>query len=132
MSIWTFKDFIDGRGENPIRAWLEGLPEKVRVKFTLRLQYLSAEVVHPRPYVAALHDKKGEPCAGLSEIRLDCDGNAYRPLGYYGPGPGEFTLLVGAREKGGRLEPRGACTQATNRKALIEAEEGHIRDHEYV
>src|SRR5450759_1786223 len=106
MSVWAFKDFVDSRGENLIRTWLEGVPKKVRVKFTSRLQYLSGQTVHQRPQIAPLHDRKGERCSGLYEVRIVCDGIAYRPIGYYGPGSREFTLLVGAQEKGRRLEPQ--------------------------
>jgi hypothetical protein len=120
------KDFVDARGVNVIREWLQGLPTAARVKINVRIQYLEA-TAHCEPQYAS--QLRGE-CAGLMEIRIVASNVQYRPLGWYGPERREFTLLFGAIEKGNRLEPRSACAIALERKTQI-GERGRTRDHEF-
>ncbi len=46
-------------------------------------------------------------------------GNQYRPLGFFGPKSGEFTLLVGAQEKNWKLHPKEADKIAELRQQLV-------------
>jgi len=50
------------------------------------------------------------------------NGVQYRPLGCYGPERREFTLLIGAVEKGGKL-PRAALEAAVQRRKIILSDE---------
>ena len=76
--MWTFYDFLDGRGVNLIRHWLDGLPDKARAKINTRILFMRAMSVWPEQYVSAL---KGWP--DLVELRVVSAGNQYRPLGFY-------------------------------------------------
>ena len=95
MGVWKFYDFCDVRCVNLIRKWLDSIPQKARAKINARLLFMRAMAIWPEQYVSAL---KGWPV--LLELRVVVDGNQFRPLGFYGPGRREFTLALGAIEKG--------------------------------
>lgn len=123
---WVFRDFVNVRGENLIRTWLHSLPAGARAEIHVRLDYLATLPRLGRPYVGQLrHD-----CKGLYEIRVDFNRVRYRPIGYYGPGRRDFTLLVGALEKGDQFEPRAACSTAFDRIGRLRSGEGTTCEHE--
>ena len=133
MKLWSFFDFVDDRGENVIQRWLErdiapSLTKRVRVKMTAYIQHLEVTARFGRPYTADLH---GE-CEGLLEIILNLGKVQYRPLACYGPDIAkEITLLMGARERGGRFDPPGACPTALGRRSLILADRRYVVPHDF-
>jgi hypothetical protein len=122
--LWTFYDFLDPRGVNLIRKWLEGLPDKARAKINARILFMQAIADWPEQYISAI---RGWP--KLVELRVVSAGNQYRPLGFYGPGKREFTLVLGAIEKG-KLPKRIWETADENRKIVI-ADRNRICRHEF-
>jgi len=124
MPMWTFYDFLDARDVNLIRQWLNTLPDKARAKINTRLLFMRVILVWPEQYVSAL---KGWP--ELVELRVVSAGNQYRPLGFYGPGRREFTLVLGAIEKG-KLPDRVLEVADGNRRVAL-AERARIREHEF-
>jgi hypothetical protein len=122
--MWTFYDFLDGRGVNLIRPWLDGLPAKARAKIDTRILFMQAIPVWPEQYVSAL---RGWP--DLVELRVVSAGNQYRPIGFYGPRRHQFTLLLGATEKG-KL-PRRILEVADEHRKIVLADSGRIREHEF-
>lgn len=127
MAIRTFYDFVSARGENVIDAWLRNdIPEDARAEIEVQLTLLRDVRTLARP---AAGDMKTRECRGLIEIRVKENRQQYRLLAYYGPGRAQVTLLIGAREKGGNLEPRDACSTALGRIKQIETGRGSIREH---
>lgn len=125
-SRWVFKDYVTDGGENVIRSWLSGLPPGARARINAAIRNLEPLPELRRPYSG---DLKGN-CSGLIELRIPYQKVQYRPLGCYGPGRKEVTLLFGAIEKDNRLEPPSACSTALTRKARI-AERGRTCDHDF-
>ena len=116
MSEWTFRDYlraVGGNGkmtfENEILEWTLGLPKKAQAKMDMMILSLQSSAIWPPQYVSAL---KG--CPQIFELRVSSFGVEYRPLGCHGPKRREFTLLKGAIEKGGKLEPPSACETASD------------------
>ena len=124
MSEWSFRDYLDARGGNPIRAWLDSLPKAAQAKIDARLLILEGIDVWPPQYISAL---KG--CDDIYELRIVHSGVQYRPLGCYGPGQREFTLLLGVVEKG-HLPPMAYRT-AQQRRKIILADRRRTREHQY-
>lgn len=122
---WAFKDFVSPAGRNLIHEWLEGLPARARINARIRLLELTDELRFPDVRIL-----RGE-CRGLFELRVKADNVQYRPLGYYGPGRGEVTLLIGAVERGGHFEPPSACRTALDRQALIADGRGSTCEHDF-
>lgn len=113
MISWAFYDFCDSRGNNLIREWLDSLPEKASAKIDTRILFMRAIRVWPEQYVSSLTD-----WPGLVELRIVSAGNQYRPLGFYGPERHEFTIVLGAVEKG-KLRPKTLELADENRKIAL-------------
>ena len=125
MIVWTFYDFLDGRGVNLIRRWLDGLPAPARAKINTRILFMRANPAWPEQYISAL---KGWP--ELVELRVVSAGNQYRPLGFYGPERREFTLVLGTIEKE-KLPKRVLEAADENRKTVLATARGRIRAHQF-
>jgi hypothetical protein len=123
--MWTFYDFLEERGVNPIRQWLESLPDKARAKINTRILFLMAQMVWPEQYVSSL---TGWP--ELVELRVVHANVQYRPLGFYGPGRREFTIVLGSVEKGS-LPNRILEAADVNRKLILATGRNRIREHEF-
>lgn len=124
MKSWTIYDFLDGRGRNLIREWLDSLPAKAAAKIDVRILFMQAVKEWPAQYISSL---EGWP--KLLELRVVSGGNQYRPLGFYGPRQGEFTLVLGAIEKG--LLPRRVLELADDNRRIALADRSRIREHEF-
>jgi hypothetical protein len=120
----SFYDFVDARGVNLIKLWLDGLPLKVSAKINTRLLFMMSLPVWPEQYVSSL---VGWP--GLVELRIGSFGTQYRPLGFYGPGRREFTILFGAIEKG-KLPKRVLEIVDENRRIVLR-DASRIAPHEF-
>lgn len=125
MTWWRFLDYLNARGDNEIRNWVCSLPPHAQAKIDYLLIVLSAWKIWPPQYVSALKGYKD-----IREFRIVAFGVQYRPIGCYGPGEREYTLLVGAIEKGGKL-PTGTCEIAVERRKIILQDRKRVRDHEF-
>jgi len=122
---WRFLDYVNARGQNEIRDWLVSLPKKAQAKIDNRILTLRAyEGPWPPQYVSALTGYEG-----IYELRVVASGVQYRPLGFFGPGEREFTLLIGAVEKG-KLS-RSVCETACRRRQEVLADRSRTREHEF-
>jgi len=74
---WTLLNFVDARGHNVIKTWLDTLPPKARAKINARLLYLQAEKQLGPPYVKAITGYRD-----IYEIRVVRQNIQYRPLGW--------------------------------------------------
>lgn len=131
MKYWTFLDFVAVTGRNAIEDWIASQPsgtrQRLKSKLNTVLQHLEIRQALDRPMVGQL---RGEPCKGLFEVVLYVDKIAFRPIGCFGPGSNEFTLLAGAEERGGKLAPSDICATAHSRKALI-GKRKHVTAHRF-
>jgi hypothetical protein len=126
MKVWNFKVFVSDRGSREIDEWLDGLPVKAEVKIRAIISRLEIWDISrwERPYVCKL---KGSD--NIWEIIVKFNNVQYRPLGCFGPKQKDFTLLIGAREKGGRLEPINAIETAEKRRNLIFQDERYCDEY---
>lgn len=124
MNPWRFYDFLDSRWNNTIRLWLDSLPEKASAKIDARIFFMQAVRTWPEQYVSAI---QGWP--NLLELRVVSAGNQYRPLGFYGPERAEFTLVLGAIEKG-KL-PRRVLELADENRRIAISDRRRIREHDF-
>jgi len=127
--VRTFFDFVSARGENVIEAWLATIPWQARDEINVQLLLLRNVQNLNRPAVGHL---QGPECRGLIEIRVTSKRQRYRPLAYVEPEANQVTLLVGAKEKGGKLEPKDACATAWRRIDDINSGRGTIREHKFL
>lgn len=121
MNYWTIKVYSRDGETRITDKWLKSLPVGAQTEITTTLRYLQTQKLWGRPYSAHLKGKFKQ----IHEIRIRWDGNQYRPLGFFGPNEGEFTLLIGAIEKGSKFEPKNAPAIANERRKLALREEKH-------
>jgi hypothetical protein len=126
MKIWSFKVFVSDSGSREIDGWLDAQPKGAKAKINKIITYLEISDISKwvRPYVAKL---KGSD--NIWEIRAVFGNVQYRPLGCFGPQKDQFTLLVGAIEKGGRLEPINVIEVAEQRRNLIFQDERYADEY---
>jgi hypothetical protein len=112
---------------------LEDLPIEACVKIERRFAYLASikeKSSWKKPFAAKLQGlEKG---SSIYEIRISGNNVLYRPLGCFGPkGEEEFTLLIGAFEKGkGTFEPRRAPDIAIARCKLVHQDRRYIGEYD--
>ena len=121
---WTFKNYLEPNGQNPVHTWLDSLPKRAKARINVTIGMLEAMDRLEMPYARALK----YDCAGLIELRIPCGNVQYRPLSCYGPGPRDVTILFGAIEKGSKFVPASACSTALTRKTHITTK-GRTCDH---
>lgn len=124
MNCWEFKVFLNEKGIDVIGKWLAGLPPRDRAKIKVRLSYLKKTKKWGSKLVKKLQGKKFDP---IYEVRISGRNVEYRPLGFYGPGEQDFTLVIGARKKSGKRkkpswEPTNARETAKKRYELIQTD----------
>jgi hypothetical protein len=127
---WSFLNFVNEHGRNAIADWIAAQPSGTRQRLKSRLNTvlmnLEIREALDRPLVGQLHGG----CKGLYELVLYVDKIAFRPIGCFGPEANEFTLLVGAEERGGKLVPSTICDTAQTRRKLI-SQRRHVCAHRF-
>jgi hypothetical protein len=129
---WTFYDYVTGSGRNAIRDWVAGQPQGTRQRLKARLAALINELrlVDKLERANGVGQLRGD-CSGLYELIVFVDKIQFRPIGCYGPGQtGEFTLLIGAVEKGGKFTDQDVCRRAHERAARIR-DKRHVCIHTF-
>jgi phage-related protein len=77
MKRWPIKFFEEQDGSQPVRAWLDGLPEGVRGKVLARIDLLAEHgPTLDRPYTSQIEGK-------LREVRLRSGRTRYRVLYFF-------------------------------------------------
>lgn len=67
-------------------------------------------------------------CSGFFELVLWVDNVQYRPVGVYGPGEREFTILSMDKEKGNRLVEDPDCARPKRRRQHL-TDRSNISDY---
>jgi len=124
MSVWTFYNFLDARGKNVIKDWMDDeIPWKAKQNINTKLLVMRAMERWPEGWASTY---EGFP--GIIELRFPWNKVQYRPLGCYGPERRQFTLLIGAIEKGGKIR-KSILETAT--EIMDNLSEDCICEHEY-
>jgi hypothetical protein len=112
MTLWKFNCYKTASGGEPVDDWYASLPAKAQAKLDTLIEHFK-DLPHTKWGSNYLDDLTGYE--DIFEIRFSSNRIVYRPLGFFGPGRGEFTFLIGAREHGDRFEPVTAPDTARDR-----------------
>lgn len=123
MKIWTFKIF--GEKKSDVDDWINGLSPKAHAKMDYIISCM--EITMDWTKTSYFSPLKGY--RGICEIKFCVQNKQYRPLGCYGPGEKEFTILFGAWEEGDRFNPQRAPRIAAKRREDVR--KGREYTHEY-
>jgi hypothetical protein len=129
MNQWSFFDYIDERGTNPIEVWLmdkRAVPVKARAKIQRILLQLAGTALWTRPLASNLDDYDG-----IVEIRIRWMNTQYRLLGFRGPDERQFSILVPAIEQDDEFVPLSAPSIAKTRMIAVAADRRRIIEHRY-
>jgi phage-related protein len=124
MGVWTIYDYVEKTGRNPVRDWLDTLPESDCAKVDYRLQQMAAMPRWPEKWVS-----KYQGYDDIFELRISGNKIEYRPLFAY-HGEKQFIILVGAIEKGGKI-PKQDLETAQKRLTKLLKDPVHARLHQY-
>lgn len=124
MSLWTFFDYVETSGRNPIRAWLDDLPERDQARIDFRLTQMAAMCPPwPEKWISKYRTTE------LFEFRITGDKVQYRPLGIYW-GRLRYVLLAGAIEKNDKI-PRSDVEAAERRLSDLRKDPSHAVVHQF-
>jgi len=127
MKHWVFLDYVSPAGNNAIADWTEKeLTLTERQEFETLLEILTKKKQWSQPEYKPI---SGHP--GLGEIRWkSSEGTPLRVACIKGPGPGEYTLLMGFAHKDKVYDPPKPFVTATKRKKLLARKEATTCEHE--
>jgi hypothetical protein len=125
---FTLSDYIDEKGNNDFKKWTETLQKVERAKLNAKLDMLKLFGSELFPEVLT-----GTPTSGIQKLRVKGKVQL-RPMLCKGPinHETEFTLLIGATEKGNLLIPKDVDKEANKRKKMIMENPNRRKDHERV
>jgi phage-related protein len=124
MPSWTFFDYVEKGGRNPIRRWLDRIPAGDGARIDYRLQQMAAMVKWPEKWVS-----KYQGADEIYEFRIKGYKVQYRPLGTYFGARG-YILLAGAIEKGNRI-PRSDIETAVRRLGQLRRGDANAVHHQF-
>lgn len=113
---WNFKTYVSATGRSDVQNDIDALDEDVREHFLSRLRYLANT---PKIDWHEPQAKKLKGVEDVYEIRFKAGNIQYRPLGWFGPGERDFTILVWAYKKQNVYTPAEAINTAENRGKLL-------------
>ena len=111
-----FKIFVSGTGSNALQQHIDGLDSAVIQQFKTRARYLKNTPVRDWKNAGVKKIKNHH----IFEIKLKAINTEHRPLGYFGPGKNEFTILEWAIHKQDIYDPHDAFETASSRRTLVE------------
>lgn len=118
--MWNIKCYVSASGKNEVQTTYDSGSDALKAELEVEVAYLKVRGREEwqRPHAAKL--SKCTEFRDFFEIRLFADNVQQRPIGYFGPNPNDFTILLWAHEKGGKLKPDNWCKKANRlRKEII-------------
>lgn len=112
---WSFRTYVSSSGRRDVQRDIDGASPSVIQHFSSRIRYLANT---PKVDWHEPQAKKLSGAEEIYEIRFKC-AIQYRPLGFFGPGADEFTILVWASKKGSVWTPAQAIATAVDRRKKI-------------
>ena len=110
-----------GARRNIFAEWYNSQSFKVKADCDSVLKFLRqrSRLDWKRPH----YDTLRKDCDGLGEIRFKSDRAQHRLVGYMGPVPEKYTVLVPAKERDGQFVPPSTCRTALDRMKDVQSSE---------
>jgi hypothetical protein len=131
MPVWTIKCFVNEHGRDLFDGDLKKQSAVARAEFRATLNGLRAQPPIQgwcRPFG---FDRLSGKYRDLGKLRFKADKVQHRPLGFFGPGKNEFTLLIWATERDGKFYPPSVRNTALKRMRLARTEPKHSHDCDF-
>ncbi|MEW6687557.1 MAG: hypothetical protein AB1452_00570 [Pseudomonadota bacterium] len=113
---WQFRTFVSPTGRNDVQQAVDEARPEVLEQFQVRVRHLAntQKIDWHEPEA-----KKLKGVADIYEIRFKAERRQHRPLGFFGPQAGQFTILVWAEKKQDVYKPADAINTASKRRNLV-------------
>ena len=123
---------VSATGRNELQNEYNASTLTMQASFTVALDFLHDQprANWTRPSAAQLTKVGKGEFRDYFEIRFRAESAQQRPIGYFGPKENQFTILIWATEKGGRLVPPNWRSTADLRRKAIEAGEASVKEFE--
>jgi hypothetical protein len=124
---WTFYDWLDSDGSNPIESWVQSQSEEVQMFFHSTLKDASKRLDH-REWPSYRHKMEGRAGnEGIHEMGFKVQGRQYRLLFKF-DGEKQAVILCGCYHKVNIWTPRNAPNTAADRAKALRL--GKAKRHE--
>lgn len=120
-------------GHSEVQECYDAASAALQASFLVAVEYLQEQPRQNwvRPKAAKLQKGGKADFKEYFEIRFKCENVQQRPIGYFGPKENQFTILIWATEKGGKIRPTTWKTVADNRRIAIENGEDCAKDIQF-
>lgn len=117
--MWNILCYVSQSGKNEIQDTYKKGNAELKASLEVAFEFLKAQDKSSwiRPKAAKM--SKCKMFRDFYEVRFFANNTQQRPIGFFGPGRNDFTILLWATEKGGSLIPDGWCKQANDRMNQI-------------
>lgn len=117
--MWTINCYVSSSGKNEVQEVYDDGTDDLRAELEVALDYLTVRDRSEwrRPMAAKL--SRCNTFRDFFEIRCFANNVQQRPIGYFGPGANDFTILLWAIEKGNELIPLDWCKMADRRRKKL-------------
>jgi hypothetical protein len=113
---WRYKTYASANGRSDVQKHIDRLNAQAKYRFEAELRWLRD--LSPREWHEP-HAKKLKGYDHLYEIRFTANKVRQRPIGFFGPDPGDFTILVWATHKQDIYDPAEALDTAEGRRKSL-------------
>ena len=117
--MWTIRRYVSAGGRDEVGDWYEGLSEADQARFlTDRLELLRASPISDAIWTEPRF--RNLKAHGLGEIKTPkYRGVSYRLLGFFGPGPSDFTVVAIHGKKAAKLTNNDFKTAKKRRQMIL-------------
>ncbi|MCY0389602.1 hypothetical protein OVY01_20865 [Robbsia sp. Bb-Pol-6] len=121
LKIWRLHDHQSPTGRRDVRSYYDRQPGNVQAAFDFHWEALEVRLKERwvRDAAAKLTPEKKNGFRDFYEFRFFEGQLQQRPIGFFGPVPGVFTLLIWATEKGNQFIPVEALATCEKRMNSI-------------
>lgn len=129
-SEWTYSDFVQPSGNNPIDDWYRGLSDEGRLLFDglLKVNRKTQLPINWVGFKRFLKGKPGEQRIWELQFYDQSEKRTYRVLGTFGDRRKHAIILMGCYHKGSVYTPQEAIETAVKRAKMLANKEGKTCD----
>ena len=127
-SEWSYWDFTQPSGNNPIEDWYQGLSDEGRLLFDglLKLNHKTPLPIHWSGLKRFLKGKPGEQQIWELQFYDQSQKTTYRILGMFGSARKQAILLIGCYHKGSVYTPPDCLETAVKRAKMVARNEVQV------
>lgn len=120
---WQFLTYVSSTGRRDVQKTIDRLSTQAEERFLAELRWLFETPI------GEWHEPRAKKLRGyddLYEMRFVADKKQIRPIGYFGPSPNQFTILIWASHKQNVYTPQDALDSAERRRKEIRGGRGTV------